>query len=509
MTLISATCFSGIGAPEAAFPEADWRWHAELEAFPAAVMAHHHPGNVNLGDVTAEDFMQRASALGRLDLIVGGPPCQDFSIAGKREGVAGARGNLSLRWVEIIHGTGARLAVTENVPGWLNMPDNAFGCFLGALVGADAPLLPPDRGEWRWFHEPLFLPGEDGEPLECCSVAGKWRWTHCRWPRVGMAAGPFGRAAWRIFDAQHFDLAQRRERVFVVFSPGADGVDPAAVLFERKGVPGHHPAGREAGQDVAGSLSARTHGGGGLGTDFELGGGLVPEPMVPEIVGQAISAKWAKGSSGPSGDECHNLVPVNVAHSLRAEGFDASEDGTGRGTPLVPIAFDTTQITNPHNRSPAVEGAPCHPLAAGAHAPAIAFPAELSGTQVAAAEDRSPALGVTHTMAVAFSCKDHGAEAGEIAPTMRSMGHDSSHANGGGQIAVATGWAVRRLTPTECERLQGFPDRWTDITYRNKPAADGPRYKALGNSMAVPVLRWILTRTAEQLQQSEQIERAA
>ena len=92
---------------------------------------------------------------------------------------------------------------------------------------------------------------------------------------------------------------------------------------------------------------------------------------------------------------------------------------------------------------------------------------------------------------IAFSSKDHGADAGEIAPTLRSMGHDNSHANGGGQVAVAFGWAVRRLTPTECERLQGFPDGWTMVTHRKKPAADGPRYKALGNSMAVNVMQWI------------------
>jgi DNA (cytosine-5)-methyltransferase 1 len=124
---------------------------------------------------------------------------------------------------------------------------------------------------------------------------------------------------------------------------------------------------------------------------------------------------------------------------------------------------------------------------------------------------------------LAFSSKDHSADAGEIAPTLRAMGHSGSHANAGGQVAVAIqevgisepgnpmftlqahpqsdsssrqtgvriGMSVRRLTPTECERLQGFPDGWTAIKHRKKPAADGPRYKALGNSMAVPVLRWI------------------
>jgi DNA (cytosine-5)-methyltransferase 1 len=168
----------------------------------------------------------------------------------------------------------------------------------------------------------------------------------------------------------------------------------------------------------------------------------------------------AKGGTGRSDFESETFI----AHALRAEGFDASEDGTGRGTPLVPIAF--------HSRQDPIT-----------------------------AEDLSLSLEAKQEQCVAFSCKDHGADAGEIAPTLRSMGHDNSHANGGGQVAVAfqdlIRWAVRRLTPRECERLQGFPDDFTLIPYRNKPATDGPRYKALGNSMAVPVMRWIGKRIEE------------
>jgi DNA (cytosine-5)-methyltransferase 1 len=100
---------------------------------------------------------------------------------------------------------------------------------------------------------------------------------------------------------------------------------------------------------------------------------------------------------------------------------------------------------------------------------------------------------------VAFSCKDHGADAGDISPTLRAMGHDGSHANAGGQVAVQHGMAVRRLMPHECERLQGFNDNHTAITYNKKPAADGPRYKAIGNSMAVTVMRWIGRRINLQL----------
>lgn len=196
-----------------------------------------------------------------------------------------------------------------------------------------------------------------------------------------------------------------------------------------------------------------------------------------------------------------------IAHSLTGEGFDASEDGTGRGTPLVPVnfqasqsgvrindtvgtldanygsrrhngvlAFDTTQVTSKANRSNPQPGDPCHPLAAGAHAPAIAFDCKASG--------------------------QNGFGVGEIASTQRAMGHAGSHANGGGHQAVMSGMQVRRLTPMECERLQGFPDGYTFIPIASrqpiegqprvvKMAADGPRYKALGNSWAVPCARWI------------------
>ena len=134
MSLRAASCFSGIGAPELGGPQFEWLWHAEVEKFPSAVMAARFPDSTTLGDVTADDFLQRASAFGRLDLLVGGPPCQDFSVAGLRAGVAGDRGNLSLRFMEIAHAIRPRNLLVENVPGWRNMPDNAFSCFLGALV---------------------------------------------------------------------------------------------------------------------------------------------------------------------------------------------------------------------------------------------------------------------------------------------------------------------------------------------------------------------------------------
>lgn len=224
----------------------------------------------------------------------------------------------------------------------------------------------------------------------------------------------------------------------------------------------------------------------------------------------ALTAKHsATGRYDPNGETWIGRVPqgggIDVAHALRADGFDASEDGTGRGTPLIPVPFDTTQITSKGNYSAPQLGDPCHPLAAGAHPPAIAFDCKASGR--------------------------NGFGTGEISPTLRAMGHSDSHQNTGGQVAVAiqeravsenlengpqgkgyqegvaytlearnkvqsvaTSWAVRRLTPRECERLQGFPDDYTLVPWRKGMAPDGPRYKALGNSMAVNVMRWIGTR---------------
>lgn len=364
-----ATCFSGIGAPECAAPDVDWLWSADVEPFPNAVRAYHWPQVMNLGDVTAPDFLERAQASGPLDLLLGGPPCQDFSIAGLRAGLAGTRGNLTLRWLEIIHALRPAFCLTENVPGWLTVNGgHAFSEFLTGLVGHDTAIVPP---------------------RECGG----------RWTNAGMVAGRLGRAAWRTLDAQYFGLAQRRQRVFVVFCPG-DEADPAQVLLERKGVCGNTAPGRETGQDVAPPITRGSPGGRTYGLDADTAEGVIA---------------YGGGAS-------------DIAHTLRADGFDAGEDGTGRGTPLVPIAF----------------------------------PANLSGTQCASSVDIAGALG-------------------SLNPT-----------------AITVGYAVRRITPREADRLQGFPDDHGLIPWRGKPAADGLRYKAIGNSMAVPVIRWIIDRIATQ-----------
>lgn len=429
---------AGISAPTAAWKPLGWECaaYSEIEAFPRAVLSHHYPDVPLTGDFTTI----RGDEYGPIDLLVGGTPCQSFSVAGLRGGLGDDRGNLALEYLRLADRARPRWLVWENVPGVLSSSGGRdFGAILGGL-------------------------GELGYGF-----------------------------AYRVLDAQNFGVPQRRRRVFVVGYLG-DWRRAAAVLFERHSLSGHPAPRRETRKDVAPTISARTRGGGGLGTDFDCDGGLIAS------TGNTAHCLNA-GGMGRQDYETETLI----AHSLRAEGFDASEDGTGRGTPLVPVAYDTTHITSPGNWSNPKPGDPCHPVTATAHVPLLAF-----------------------------TSKDHGADAGDISPTLRSMGHDGSHANGGGQVAVAfaiqeravsenlangpqgkgyqadcaytlearnkvqavAASAVRRLTPRECERLQGFPDDFTLVPHRAKPAADGPRYKALGNSMAVPVVRWIGERIA-------------
>ncbi|WP_409557837.1 DNA cytosine methyltransferase, partial [Acidovorax sp. K2F] len=464
---------SGIEAATVAWHELGWRaaWLAEIDKFASAVLAHHYPSVPNLGDMTK---IARAILTGEVsapDVLCGGTPCQAFSVAGLRESLADARGNLTLKFVEIANaidhvragrGEDECIVFWENVPGVLSTKDNAFGCFLAGLAGEDEPLVPPGQAP------------KPGQP---------WKWSN-----AGAVYGPRRAVAWRTLDAQYFGVAQRRRRVFVVAS-ARNGLDPAQVLFEWDGVRRDTAPSREARQ-TAPTIPSRSTAGGGLGTDFDCDGGLIQayggnNQSGPIDVATARNA--CASASGRMDFETETFL-VQPTHTLRGEGFDASEEGTGRGTPLVPVAFDTTQITSAANRSNPQPGDACHPLAAGAHAPAIAFPANLSGTQCASTEELAPSMGATNPTAVAVQASQSGVRFNETVGTL-DANYGSRRHNG-----VMQGMQVRRLTPTECERLQGFPDGYTAIPWRGKPAdqcPDGPRYKALGNSWAVPNVTWL------------------
>ena len=404
--MIFGSVCSGIEAASVAWNPLGWRaaWFGEIESFPCSVLAHHYPDTPNRGDMTRfEEWPD-----GPIDLLCGGTPCQSFSVAGLRKGLDDPRGNLMLTFGAVARKFRPRWLVWENVPGVLSSNGGRdFGTFLGML-------------------------GQLGYGF-----------------------------AYRVLDAQHFGVPQRRRRVFVVGCLG-DWRAAAAVLFERHSLQGNPAPRREAGERTSiGALAGTSPGGGWrVGAD---------EAAAGQLVSMCLNAK---GGAGRLDAESETLIPTNggvfdVAHSLRGEGFDASEDGTGRGTPLVPVAFDTTQITSATNRSNPKAGDPCHTLVKGAHAPAVAFQARAS-----ACNSMNPS---------------------EIAPTLDKGKGDA--------VSTIQGMKVRRLTPRECERLQGFPDDYTNVPHRGKPAADGPRYKALGNSWAVPVVRWI----GERIEAVEQI----
>jgi DNA (cytosine-5)-methyltransferase 1 len=403
---------SGIEAASVAWHPFGWEptAFAEIDKFPCAVLAHHYPSIPNLGDITKFKDWPDAD----VNVLVGGTPCQSFSVAGLRQGLADPRGNLCLTFLAIAHKYRPEWLLWENVPGVLSSEQGRdFGAFLGGL----------GQLGYGWSYRVL--------DAQYVRVDG------------------FGRA-----------VPQRRRRVFVVGNL-RDWRRAAAVLFERESLQGNTPPRRQTGERVAPTISARPTGGGGLGTDFDCDGGLID--YVPDIVSQAMSSKWSKGASGPAGDEVANLV----AHALRADGFDASEDGTGRGTPLVPIAFSAKD----HGGDAEVGIAPT--LRAGgfsnSHANAGVMPA-------IAFQPR-------------FARNDRGAPS-EIAHAL--TGEAGRTGKGDSAQCVVTNWAVRRLTPKECERLQGFPDGYTDVPWRNKNwTPDGPRYKALGNSMAVNRMRWL------------------
>ncbi|MBF8720454.1 DNA cytosine methyltransferase [Pseudomonas guariconensis] len=462
MPITYGSVCSGIEAATVAWHPLGWRadWYAEIEPFPCAVLAYHYPETPNHGDMTRLAAMVLSGKIPAPEVLVGGTPCQAFSVAGMREGLADPRGALTIKYVELfdaidhvrtMHGQPEAVCLWENVPGVLSDKGNAFGCFLGALVGESEELQPP---------------------------GGKWK-------DAGCVYGPTRTAAWRILDAQYFGLAQRRRRVFVVAS-ARTGFDPLEVLFEREGLRRDTPPRRGEGANTTiGTLGGTSPGGGWrFGADEAAAGQL--------IAGTLQANGKAAGSATQQDAESGMLV--------------------------------------------------------------------VHGTQ-----DPDVLHGMAHTLGrnngqenalLAFSCKDHGADAGDLAPTLRAMGHGASHPNAGGQVAVCItgeithtlkaegfdasedgtgrgqpmvreGSFVRRLTPRECERLQGFPDDHTLIPYGRairpekleadyarylmrggrmtfeqclQAAADGPRYKAIGNSKAVFVVRWIGRRIQQQLE---------
>ena len=454
---------SGIEAATAAWHSLGWtpNWFSEIEKFPSAVLAHHYPNVPNYGDMTKfKDWPNDKS----IDLLVGGTPCQSFSVAGLRKGLDDPRGNLMLTYLAIAARYRPRWLAWENVPGVLSSNGGRdFGTFLWAL-------------------------GELGYGF-----------------------------AYRTLDAQYFGVSQRRRRVFVVGYLG-DWKRAGAVLFERHSLSGNTAPRREKRQETPGFTSTSFgEYGEGVGTvraaGGDLGGGS--ETLVPDVC-PALSTDLEKQVSNQmiANAEAffHTVAERDVTSTIMAKGMQAlgardieegvvhpvfipahekvgtltasygmggidietkpvvygAQNSSKQGLSATPeVVYDTTNITSPTNGSNPQPGDPVHTLAGGQHPPLLTY--GISGNWIG----RKPENGGNATTPM------H-----NVAPNLTSADRH----------AVAHDMKVRRLTPIECERLQGFPDNFTQIPYRNKDAKqcpDGPRYKAIGNSMAVPVMKWI------------------
>ncbi|BDQ36351.1 hypothetical protein SYK_07110 [Pseudodesulfovibrio nedwellii] len=219
MNLRYGSICSGIEAASVAWEPLGWKpvFFSEIEKHPSNVLRYHWPDIPNLGDFTAI-----AGKDHDIDVLVGGTPCQAFSVAGRRQSLEDDRGNLTLKFVELVHESDVPIAIWENVPGVLNTEDNAFGCLLSGLVGSDTTLVPLKDGGWPCF---------------------------------GMVAGPQRVVAWRVFDAQYQRVAQRRRRLFLVSFRTGDGRNPGAVLFEPESLPRDTAPRRKKGERIAPTIT--------------------------------------------------------------------------------------------------------------------------------------------------------------------------------------------------------------------------------------------------------------
>lgn len=367
--------FSGIEAATVAWRPLEWKAvaYSEIDPFPKAVLAHHYPDVPDMGDMTKIDWRKYN---GTVDLVVGGSPCQAFSIAGLRKALGDPRGQLMLEYIRACYQIDPEWIVWENVPGVLSADGGrAFGSLLA-------------------------------------SVAELW---------------PNGGAAWRVLDAQFWGVAQRRRRVFVVINT-RDWRRAAPVLFERESLRWDYPSSREARQALA-VRSDASAGAAARSIDFNPSDGRFQWSGDPSLAptltarmgtgGNQVPPIWCAGDSGTNMPYYHDLSPTLTAHDANSACF---------------VNVPSTYI--------------------------IRSGKEGGGKGALVQRDMSATLTTAQQQTLFTGARDE--------------------------------CSVRRLTPIECERLQGLPDGYTDVPWRGKEhAPDSKRYKALGNSMAVPVMRWI------------------
>ncbi|CAI8832727.1 DNA (cytosine-5)-methyltransferase 1 [Pseudomonas sp. IT-P2] len=507
MEITYGSVCSGIEAATLAWKPLGMRatWFAEIEPFPSAVLAHHYPNTPNLGDMTKLGAQVLAGKIAAPDVLVGGTPCQAFSVAGMREGLTDPRGALTIKYVELADAVDyvragqrkpAVVIVWENVPGVLSDKGNAFGCFLGALAGEDCELQP----------------------------SGK------KWPDAGCVYGPKRTVAWRIVDAQYFGLAQRRRRVFVVAS-ARDDFDPTEVLFEREGVRRDTAPRRGEGQDVTGSAP--------FGPALQCGCGEVfAEHLGPYGCvncegdeGPAVSMfggipAFGGHSLAGSVERSATLTAKDSRLDMESETFFVAPTLAGGARKSGGYSYDdvpcvTATLDASYGRLQGCSGQDAnhghsHLVVNGTQDPDVRYEqahtlgrnnggenAVLAIQNATRGKDQN-GLGIAEPgdpMYTLDQGSQHAVMVAEVSGTLgANHGNIKAEQAWTGQLVGGSG--VRRLLPRECERLQGMPDDYTLIPWRGKPASecpDGPRYKAIGNSKAVPCVRWIGRRILKQI----------
>ena len=380
--MIYGSVCSGIEAATAAWHPLGWKssFFSEIDKFPREVLKHHYPNTPLHGDFTT---IQKGD-YEPIELLVGGTPCQSFSIAGLRAGLDDPRGNLMLEFGALAHRLQPKWLVWENVPGVLSSNGGRdFGSFLAML-------------------------GELGYGF-----------------------------AYRVLDAQYFGVPQRRRRVFVVGHIGS-WQRAAAVLFEQHSLQGHPAPSREKRKEVTEIAGTLTSNGGGLNRpagnanelDFCIATGTCSgKETFGTLMANCGTKQWLGNQEALSGDYHVFSLAGNTI------GRQPENGGNGNGYDESGVSYTLTK-TDVH--------------------------------------------AVAHAFKVRGGCDGGG---------KGYLGQDEQ------AFTLSTGadqqlfhkMQVRRLMPIECERLQGFPDNYTNIP----GATDSARYKALGNSMAVPVMRWI------------------
>lgn len=456
------SCFSGIEAASVAAGPLGWEPVAfsEIDKFASAVLAYHYPQVPNLGDITKINWSEYN---GRVGLVCGGSPCQAFSVSGLRKSLEDPRGNLTLEYMRAVHAVKPKWVLWENVPGTFSAAGNPFGCFMAGLAGYDSTIQPAGG---RWANSG-FLVAKDEASYSL---------------------------AWRVLDAQYFGVPQRRHRIFLVGHLGKrEWWKPLEVLFERPRKKRH----------IEESRAQREKTSANVGECFEAIGVDLYNGTLTGALPATLTTNSSAGQSGPS------VYMVRTAQT-GANGWGVDEKNAytldRTNGQAVAIGSHWDNPSNPHptlNQSHNIGGIGASNqelfsqrgaglvMACGQGGAQTQY-GDKAGT-LAARYDASHCADRRQNV-VAFAHNQGGElRTSGIANTVTTSGNASARGTG----KLLSGSVVRRLTPTECERLQNFPDGYTRIPYRGKPpelCPDGPRYKALGNSWAVCCARWIFER---------------